>query len=302
MDAQAGVEVDIARFIEFADHVSDVEQRPLHERRVARVRIEIPVARLGRRKKGRAAAQIEDQVAFGDPVPARLAEAQGLARRRHGGGEPLDVQLEGAEVPASPLDDTGEHGNIHDARRRQLGPALRAVGKQHGDVHAPGHLFRRVEGDLVVPDDQEDALRFHGDHRRRLHVEGGLGQKRRHLRGRLAALLGPAGALADVGEADVGGPFDLAEGLQEQRCLLGAGDHQRRALGGLALEFLELLAAKLAIDGKVLDPAGLGQDLGVERHGPFAVADQEFLAVAIHCRVASPRLGVSTPVILELLL
>ena len=74
MGAQALGEGDEARLVELADEVRGLEQEPLHRRRVARVGPQVAGSQLVRREQGRAAGEIQDEVAGrGRPI-ARRAE------------------------------------------------------------------------------------------------------------------------------------------------------------------------------------------------------------------------------------
>src|SRR5260370_1216809 len=82
MRAQRGGEIDIARLLELADEIDEVEERPLHRGRIVRIRPQIAVAARGRGEEGGAAAQIENEIAARAGAVARRLEGQ----RAAGGG------------------------------------------------------------------------------------------------------------------------------------------------------------------------------------------------------------------------
>jgi hypothetical protein len=123
----------------------------------------------------------------------------------------------------------------------------------------------------------------HGDGRRRRDRERRLGQQRRDLRRRPRALLGPAGALADVGVGDGHLGRDVGQGLAEQRRLLRAGHDQGPPFSGRPLQVAELGAAELVVDlGGPARAAGPGEGAAVQRHRALAVADEDSPALESH--------------------
>ena len=98
MGAELGLELDVARLLELADQIGQIEQRALDRRGIAGVGLEIAVALGVRREQGRCAAEIEDQIEAGrDPVPRPL-EGERIARRGDRLGKAVEGQLERAEM------------------------------------------------------------------------------------------------------------------------------------------------------------------------------------------------------------
>jgi hypothetical protein len=92
VDADRRVVGDVARLLEATDEIEEVEAGAGYGGRVARVGAEIAVALLGRRKQGRGAAQVEDQVEVRALCfEARRCEAQAIPGRRLGRCQAADL-------------------------------------------------------------------------------------------------------------------------------------------------------------------------------------------------------------------
>src|SRR5438552_100486 len=87
MGAQRRGKIDVARLVELADEVDQIEQRALHRRRIAGVGSEIAVAALRRREQRRSTRQVEDQVAARGRAVARRVECEGGALADVGEGD-----------------------------------------------------------------------------------------------------------------------------------------------------------------------------------------------------------------------
>src|SRR5438876_9162619 len=98
MGAQRRGKIDVARLVELADEIDQIEQRALHRRWIARVGSEIAVAALRRREQRRSTRQVEDQVAARGRAVTRRLEFKGAARRDDRRGVIVDRDLEGAEM------------------------------------------------------------------------------------------------------------------------------------------------------------------------------------------------------------
>ncbi len=163
MGAEVGVEVDEAALLESADEMGHREQRRLHRSRIARVGADVTASEIVGGEEGRAAAEVENEVAGRARAVPRLAEQQGLTRGWGGDGVVVDAQGEGAEmtrgVDDRPLQDWEVVGA---GGRHVLRPA-----QQHGDVEMVGEPATGLDRDLVMTVDQDDALALHGQDRGR---------------------------------------------------------------------------------------------------------------------------------------
>ena len=170
-----------------------------------------------------------------------------------------------------------EQGDLGDARRQHVIGAR----QQHGRIQAARQLLGRVDGALAAAINQHPAFGNEGRRARVRDIQRRLGDQRRDFRRRPLGLRRPARALTDIGEGEVRLVRALLDGLGKKRRLLGAADDQAIAFRRRILEIGDLGTAELPVDMDVLAQR-LGQRLGVQRHGAFTVADQEFLALLCH--------------------
>src|SRR3546814_13707484 len=82
MGADLAAVLHVARLVELADEVGDLEERALHRRRVAGIGAEVAVALLRRREQRLAAGAVEHEVALGTGIVLRRVEAEHAAPRR----------------------------------------------------------------------------------------------------------------------------------------------------------------------------------------------------------------------------
>jgi hypothetical protein len=221
-------------------------------------------------------------------------ELQGAAGGGADRGVIVDHQLEGAEMAARRLDPALEDGEVVEPRRGEVA----GVGEQHGDVEPAGKLPRGVDRRLVPAVDQRRTLRDQRHRRGRRDLQRRLGQERGHLGQRALGLVGPAGALANIGVGDHGLGVAVGPHFLEQRRFLGAGDQHRLVADDRALEIAELGPAQLALDRGLAAAKGGAQRLAVDRHGVLAIADEHRLAVELHRLSVPPGLsgpGASSP-------
>ena len=277
MGAEIGIEVHIDRFLELADQIGDFEQRLLHRRRIARVGPEIAVALFRRRKQRLSARDVEDDVVAELDAVLGDIELEAAPRRRARRRPTVDGDLVSAEMAPGGADHALEQGDVGDARRQQVIGAR----QQHGGIEAGRQLLGRVDRALVAAVNQHPAFGYDGHRARVRDLRRRLGDQRRDLRRRPLGLLRPARALADIDEGEGGLVRALIDGLGKKRRLLGAADDEAIALRRRTLEIGDLGTAELPVDMDVLAQR-LGQRLGVQRHGAFTVADQEFLALLCH--------------------
>src|SRR3546814_16753382 len=81
MGADLAAVLHVARLVELADEVGDLEERALHRRRVAGIGAEVAVALLRRREQRLAAGEVENEVALGKGLVLRRVEAHNDAPR-----------------------------------------------------------------------------------------------------------------------------------------------------------------------------------------------------------------------------
>ena len=129
----------------------------------------------------------------------------------------------------------------------------------------------RLDRPFVGAVDDGAALGGDGDAARRRNRGLGFGDQGGDLGHRVARLVGPAGALANVGEPDVG--IGVLGALAEQRRFLGAAYQDRRAALDRRIEGRDLGPAQLGVEGDVL-AAGAAQRVGIQRHRAVAIAHQ----------------------------
>ncbi len=127
---------------------------------------------------------------------------------------------------------------------------------------------------LVAAVDQDDPAAFQLDHRRGCGDFGRGGQQRGHLRSRAVGIAGPSGGLADVGKLYRIRTIIFGSNLRKQRRLLRAGHRERTIFGGDSLESAEFGAAELR-RCRHFTAAAAANCVCIERHRPFARADQE---------------------------
>ena len=162
--------------------------------------------------------------------------------------------------------------------RGQLSAAPR--GEQHVDVELLGEFLGPGNRRFGRSDDQEFAARLVKDSGHRLGL-GQIGERkqRRDLGSRFRAFLRPPRMLTDVDEFDVRAGARPIRQLREQWRFLRAGDHAGFVLQ-CTVEARDLLAAQLRVDFDWLRELERSrQRLGVQRHGPVAVAELERLVV-----------------------
>ena len=283
--------IDVARLLEFADQVADLEQALLHLGGIARVWPEVAVAPLVRRKQRSIPGQVQDKVALAEGVVLWRLVGQDELGRGQGRGVAVDVDAEGAEMTLCAGDAAAEDRHVDNP----WGQHLVSAAQQDGDVKAALQLARRLDGAFVVTVDQADSFGLEGDRWGRLNGQRGFGEKRGDLwRGGLR-LARPAGLLPNVGEGDIPRTAGFIRDLGKKRRLLGAGDDKAAVPSQHSLVIAELCAAELRPDLKVIAlAAGLAADrrerAALKRHALFTVADQYLLAFDLHStgRLPSP--------------
>ena len=178
-------------------------------------------------------------------------------------------------MPGQRLDRPLEHGKGRHGRRRVRSPVL----EQRGRIHAFGKLARGLQRIRTLAVDEHRTRR--GQRHRRCHrsVEHRLGEQSRDLGHRVLRVGRPAGAFADIAEAQRRRRTRLLRRFGEERRFLRAGDQDRRFALDRIGEPADLIPAQLGMDRRRLLVQRLPERLGVERHRPFTVADQHTPAV-----------------------
>src|SRR3546814_10311707 len=130
MGADLAAVLHVARLVELADEVGDLEERALHRRRVAGIGAEVAVALLRRREQRLAAGEVENEVALGKGIVLRRVEAEHAAPRRQRRRVAVHGDAEAAEVALGLHDGALEDRHVHHLR----GHDLAGLAQQHGHV------------------------------------------------------------------------------------------------------------------------------------------------------------------------
>ena len=267
--ANAGVVGHVARLLELADEVGDLEHGARHRRRVVRIDVQVPVPTLVA-EQPRAAEEVENEIALRFGAVAGHGEVEAGARGRQHRCVAIDLDLEGADVAARAADATLGDRHRHGARR------MASAGSVSSSVTLMRPAKTRPRAPCCRRRRRDRRRRLQREQRGGLGVVGRLGEQRGHLRQRSALVLAPAGRLADVGEAQLGLAALLGGDLAEQRRLLRARRARRRPR---APPFRTTLrAAELGVNRNGRAVAA-GPELGaIDLHGPLTIADQQPLA------------------------